>query len=84
MVQSPDVAFSVFPFILRGAALLGIDSEKAPHAVRTEVWQRFAGDWKVDLDVAVTDVPLEELDPMVDAILAGETVGRVRVVVGEA
>lgn len=79
MVQSADTHLSVFPFILRGVALLGIDSEKAPHAVRREVWQKFAGPWRLDLEDAVTDVSLDELDPWVDAILAGETVGRVRV-----
>lgn len=81
MVQSADVALSVFPFILRGVALLGIDSEKAPVDVRTDVWTRFSGPWRLDLENIVTDVTLEELDPFVDAILAGETVGRVRVAV---
>lgn len=81
MVQSPDIAMSVFPFILRGVAVLGIDSEKAPIDVRTEVWNRFGGPWRVDLESIVTDVTLDELDPLVDAILAGETVGRVRVAV---
>jgi acrylyl-CoA reductase (NADPH) len=84
MVQSADVALSVFPFILRGVGLLGIDSEKAPLAVRTEVWNRFAGPWRLDLEPIVTEVTLEELDPYVDAILAGETVGRVRVAVDPA
>lgn len=84
MVQSADVELSVFPFILRGVGLLGIDSEKAPLDVRTEVWERFAGPWSVDVEPIVTDVALEDLDPYVDAILAGETVGRVRVVVDPA
>lgn len=84
MVQSAEVSLSVFPFILRGVGLLGIDSEKAPLDVRTEVWERFAGPWRLDLEPIVTDVSLEELDPYVDAILAGETVGRVRVAVDPA
>ena len=81
MVQSPDVALSVFPFILRGVALLGIDSEKARWDVRREVWDALAGPWRLDLEELVTDVPLAELDPWIDQILAGETIGRVRVVV---
>lgn len=84
MVQSADVALSVFPFILRGVGLLGIDSANAPLDVRTEVWERFAGAWRLDLEPVVTDVALEDLDPWVDAILAGETVGRIRVAVDPA
>lgn len=84
MVQSPDVDLSVFPFILRGVALLGIDSEKAPADLRRDVWEALAGPWRVDVEDAVTDVPLEEIDPWIDRILAGETVGRVRVVVDPA
>ena len=81
MVQSPDVALSVFPFILRGVALLGIDSEKAPWERRREVWEALAGPWRLDLEDVVTDVALADLDPWIDRILAGETIGRVRVVV---
>lgn len=81
MIQSPDFTSSVFPFILRGVALLGIDSEKAPFEVRSDVWARFGGPWRLDVERFVTDVTLDELDPHVDAILAGETTGRVRVAV---
>lgn len=84
MVQSADVTMSVFPFILRGVALLGIDSEKASLAARSEVWEAFAGPWRFNLEDAVTDVHLDQLDPWIDRILAGDTVGRVRVVVDPA
>lgn len=81
MVQSPDVELSVFPFILRGVALLGIDSEKVRWDLRREVWEALAGPWRLDLDDVVTDVPLADIDPWIDRILAGETIGRVRVAV---
>ena len=81
MVQSAELELSVFPFILRGVALLGIDSEKASWNVRSEVWEALAGPWQLDLEDVVVDVPLAELDPWIDRILAGETIGRVRVVI---
>lgn len=78
MVQSPDLPVTVFPFILRGVSLLGIDSAACPMPRRTDVWRRLAGEWKPsDLDGFAEEVGLEELDEAIDRILAGRTVGRI-------
>src|SRR3954452_2137755 len=39
-----DLLTSVAPFILRGVSLLGIESVRAPKAMRVEAWNRLASD----------------------------------------
>jgi len=78
LVGSPDLNINVYPFILRGVNLLGIDSVQVPMEPRKRIWQRLAGEWKPDgLDTLAKEVTLEELDEKIDEILAGRIVGRV-------
>ena len=49
-----DLPTSVAPFILRGVALLGIDSVMAPKALRLEAWHRLARDLDHDKLAAMT------------------------------
>lgn len=37
---------TVYPFILRGVGLLGIDSVRCPHDTRLRLWRQLAGEWK--------------------------------------
>lgn len=68
---------TVFPFILRGVALLGIDSVNVPIDERRGLWERLAGDLRPRaLGERVTEVDLEGLEPALDAILAGAARGR--------
>jgi acrylyl-CoA reductase (NADPH) len=69
---------TVLPFILRGVSLLGIDSVAARTELRREVWSRLAGDLRPrGLDDAIArEVDLEGIEPVLDALLAGEAVGR--------
>jgi putative YhdH/YhfP family quinone oxidoreductase len=77
LVQSAELQLTLFPFILRGVALLGIDSAECGRAQRLRVWERLAGAWAFDPEPLVTEVTLDELDPWIDRILAGEVTGRV-------
>lgn len=79
LVGGPKLSLTVFPFILRGVSLLGIDSAECPMPLRRRVWEKLAGDWKVDLSKITDEVSLEDLEPKLDAILAGRTEGRVLV-----
>jgi acrylyl-CoA reductase (NADPH) len=68
---------SVFPFILRGVALLGIDSAQVPIAERRQLWDRIADDLRPrGLGGALTEVDLDGLEPALDAIWAGRARGR--------
>jgi len=78
LVGSPDLNMNVYPFILRGVRLLGIDSVQVPMEPRERIWKHLAGEWKPDnLQSAVTEVSLHELDGRIDEILAGKMKGRV-------
>jgi acrylyl-CoA reductase (NADPH) len=57
LAQGMDFPASVAPFILRGVALLGIDSVMAPKARRVTAWERLSK----DLDVAALDSIAEEI-----------------------
>lgn len=75
--SGPALATTVFPFILRGVALLGIDSVAFPIEERRRLWERLAGDLRPrGLGEAVTEVDLEHLGEALDAILAGKARGR--------
>jgi acrylyl-CoA reductase (NADPH) len=79
----PKLETTVFPFILRGVALLGMDSVNVPIGRRRELWDRLATDLRPrELGVHCTEVTLDTLDGALDAILAGEARGRWVVRVG--
>lgn len=76
-VSSPEFSSSIFPFILRGVSLLGIDSVQCPMNHRKEIWSKLATVWKFDhLDQNVHEVTLEELSKRIDMMLTGKHVGR--------
>ena len=68
---------TVFPFILRGVTLCGIDTAWCPRAKRLDLWKHLATDWKLDglADLSHT-VDLEHIEEPVQRILAGQIVGR--------
>lgn len=74
-----DFAANVYPFILRGVKLLGIDSVLCPMPERLRAWERMAGDLKPAglLDAIASEATLEELPDALCAILRGEMRGRV-------
>lgn len=69
---------AVYPFILRGVKLLGIDSVYCPMDVRREIWGRLAGEWRPEtvLDSGIREVSLNELPETLEQILKGRAVGR--------
>ncbi|WP_298273500.1 YhdH/YhfP family quinone oxidoreductase [Geobacter sp.] len=78
LVGSPELPVNVYPFILRGVSLLGIDSVQCPRHTREEVWQRLAAAWKpARLDEMVTECTLPGLEVMIQTILHGGITGRV-------
>ncbi|MDJ0856898.1 MAG: YhdH/YhfP family quinone oxidoreductase [Desulfobacterales bacterium] len=76
-VASPDLPLNVFPFILRGVTLVGIDSQNCPMPIRTQIWEKIASDWKIDwLEKLTTEAPFSELDAKIDLMLQGKHKGR--------
>lgn len=73
-----DLPTTVFPFILRGVNLLGIDSVYCPMDVRVKIWNRMANDMKPDglLEHIQREITLNELPDALSTILKGKSRGR--------
>lgn len=79
------LATTVFPFILRGVALLGVDSVNTPAALRADVWRRLAGDLRpAGIDAAVREIPgpgqelLDTFRVLLDGRMRGRAVVRMQ------
>ncbi|MDM5187229.1 YhdH/YhfP family quinone oxidoreductase [Bacillus sp. DX4.1] len=76
-VAGHELATSVYPFILRGINLLGIDSVQCSMTVRKQVWLLLAEEWKnPELLRYTVECTLEGLDEKIEHILQGELKGR--------
>lgn len=76
LVASPAINTTVFPFILRGINLLGIDSAETPRELRCKIWEKLSNEWKVDTSSITTEHSLEDLPELVQKILKGKLSGR--------
>ena len=77
LVGSADLNVNVFPFILRGVSLLGIDSVQCPRRMREAVWEKLAGEWKpADLEATATECTLQSLEGYIQRVLNGSSRGR--------
>lgn len=82
----PKLETTVLPFILRGVALLGVDSAYCPYDVRRAVWQRLAGDLRprgLEESIAHEISGLgDDLREALRKVLHGEMTGRTLVRIG--
>ena len=74
---------SVFPFILRGVQLSGIDSAESPIDLKKELWNLLANEWQIDLNNQTKTVNIKEIDNEIKKILDGGQIGRVVIKHGE-
>ena len=80
MVNGADLNTSVFPFILRGVTLYGVDSAETELSIKEEVWKNFSNDWKLnELENNIKEIGLSDLPKEIDTILKGQQIGRIRV-----
>ncbi len=82
-VAGIEVNTTVFPFILRGITLSGIDSAESPIEFKSSIWNKFADEWKLDLSSMIKVVTKENLQQEIDLILEGGQQGRVVLKHGE-
>jgi len=78
LAQGMDLPASVAPFILRGVALLGIESVMAPRPVRLDAWRRIGSDLDSAKLAAISNII--GFDQIMDAatdIVDGKIRGRV-------
>lgn len=77
LVGSTDLVMNIYPFILRGVRLIGIDSVNCPMEPRLQVWERLAGAWRPEhLATVANEVTLDDLEEKLQAILQGTIRGR--------
>ena len=78
LVASPELHSTVYPFILNGVNLLGIETAETPRAVRIKLWNLLADSWKPrHLEQIKRIIQLEELENEIQAMLEGNSKGRV-------
>ena len=78
VVGGADLPLTVYPFILRGVRVSGIDSAWCHDDQRADIWKRLAGDWKPDRLLSLaTHCGLDDVDAQVRRILEGGVSGRV-------
>ena len=78
LVDSPSFTSSVFPFILRGISLVGIDSAEVAINKKAEIWCNFANQWKLDAIQNVSKiVDMYGMMDEIKTIHEGRQVGRV-------
>ncbi|APC40203.1 YhdH/YhfP family quinone oxidoreductase [Clostridium estertheticum] len=76
-VASPELLTTVYPFILRGISLFGVDSVQCPMDLRLKLWNLLSNEWKPDnLTLNVQKESLTNLDSKIQMILKGKLVGR--------
>ena len=80
---SGDLPLTVYPFILRGVSLVGIDSANCPMTRRNSIWQQLAGSWRLDmLDRVSSCISLDQVSRAIDEMLAGKIRGRIVIDLG--
>lgn len=79
MIAGQQLDMSIYPFILRGVSVLGIDSVEIPLAQKQQILDKIAGEWALpQLAQLTTDIHAEQLSATLAQILAGQGVGRYR------
>jgi NADPH:quinone reductase-like Zn-dependent oxidoreductase len=79
LVGSPRLQTTVYPFIINGVNLLGVDSATCPMPLRLQVWQQLSATaWGAGtLEKMATLCSLDTVNDYIDQILAGKVTGRV-------
>ncbi len=77
-VASPRLELSVFPFILRGISLIGIDSQNCPVNKRIKVWKLLSDEWKPEgLEAIYDEVKLDKMSEKIKLMLEGKLKRRI-------
>ena len=68
---------SIFPFILRGVKLLGVDSAATGMVLRKQLWQRLASDLRIEsFEKIAHRIALDNLSQVCATMVAGGAHGR--------
>jgi acrylyl-CoA reductase (NADPH) len=77
LTGGPALPTTVMPFILRGIALLGMDSVQMPIDRRRKLWALLGDSLRPrHLDSLISDVDIKDVLDVVDQVRAGKFTGR--------
>lgn len=77
LTSSHELPTNVFPFILRGVRLIGIDSVECKIEKKIAAWEKIAGEFKIDtLEALTNEISLDEVKEAYANLLAGKASGR--------
>lgn len=77
LTSSHELNTNVFPFILRGVRLIGIDSVECKLEKKQAAWEKLASRWKINtLDSITNEITLYEIKDAYKLLLSGKAVGR--------
>jgi putative YhdH/YhfP family quinone oxidoreductase len=77
LTSSHELNTNVFPFILRGVRLIGIDSVECKLEKKQAAWEKIASKWKIDtLNSITNEITLKEVKDAYSLLLSGKAVGR--------
>jgi len=77
MITGKDLNTNVFPFILRGLTLIGIDSAECPIDQKRDIWKVLGGEAKpAHLDALMHEITLSEAPDALKKMINGKTQGR--------
>jgi len=77
LVNGTDLPLTIFPFIVKGIHLAGIDSVNLPLESRPAIWESLANEWKPEgLETLVNEIGLKKLPECIGQILNGQMTGR--------
>lgn len=60
-IYSHELHTTVYPFILNAIKLVGISAQETPMELRMKVWNKLAGEWKINIPDIVSEISLDEL-----------------------
>ena len=84
LVGGSQLETTVYPYILRGVTLQGVDTANISYQRRSQIWEKLATEWKLDnLSDLATEISLAELPDAVGKIMSGQVTGRTLVRVYE-
>jgi putative YhdH/YhfP family quinone oxidoreductase len=76
MASGTELNLQIYPFILRGARLIGIYSGDSTLAMKTQIWEKFANDWNIDCSLVAKEITLKEAPLELSNMLQGASFGR--------
>ncbi|MFH5882897.1 YhdH/YhfP family quinone oxidoreductase [Halalkalibaculum sp. DA3122] len=77
-ILGAELNTNIYPFILRGVSLMGIDSGRCLMPLRKRIWRYLSTRWKIaHLDSVAREISLQEVEDKIKKILRGDQTGRI-------